>query len=79
MIRHSVDNVPPIIDVRIDTRQSRISVIKACLEVRKHFGASSNSVLRAYCKARTAMRHYRQMLRKDMHPDDAIEIIKNSQ
>jgi len=76
MIRHSVDNVPPIIDVRIDTRQSRLSVIKACLEVGMHFGASRNRVVRAYCKARMAMRHYRQMLRKDMHPADAIENIK---
>ena len=77
MIRHSVDNVPPIIDVRIDTRQGRFSVIKACLEVGMLFGASRIGVLRAYCKASMAMRHYRQMLRKDVHPADAIENIKH--
>jgi predicted nucleotide-binding protein (sugar kinase/HSP70/actin superfamily) len=43
MIRHSVDDIPPIVDVRIDTRQGRLSIIKACLEVGTHFGASRNT------------------------------------
>jgi predicted nucleotide-binding protein (sugar kinase/HSP70/actin superfamily) len=77
MIRHSVDDIPPIVDVRIDTRQGRLSIIKACLEVGTHFGASRNTALRAYCKARLALRRYKLLLRKGMPPIDAMEYIKN--
>lgn len=77
MIRHSLDDIPPILDVRIDTRQGRLSQIKAYLEVGSYFGASRNTVFRAYYKARIVMHRYNLLLRKGLSPIDAMELIKN--
>lgn len=77
MIRHSLDGIPPIIDVRIDARQGRLSKIKAYLEIGSYFGAGRNIVLKAYCKAWIALRRYNRLLRKGLNPLDAMEIIKN--
>ncbi|MFX4260801.1 acyl-CoA dehydratase activase-related protein [Pelotomaculum propionicicum] len=77
MIRHSLDDIPPIIDVRIDTRQGRLSLIKAYLEIGSYFGASRNTVLRAYCLARAALRRYNLLLMKGFSPIEAMELIKN--
>jgi predicted nucleotide-binding protein (sugar kinase/HSP70/actin superfamily) len=77
MVRHSVDDIPPIIDVRIDTRLGRLSLIKAHLEIGSYFGASSGTVLKAYCKARMALYRYNQLLRKGLYPSDAMNYINN--
>lgn len=77
MIRHSVDNVPPIIDVRMDTRQGRFALLKAHLEIGGLFGAGKISVYRAYAKALGALKQYNGLLRKGFMPLEAMELIKN--
>jgi len=78
MIRHSLSNIPPIIDVRMDTRQGRLSLIKTFLELGAFFGASRNSALLAYCKARLVLRRYNALLRKGFTPTEAISLLENS-
>lgn len=75
MIRHSLTNIPPIIDVRMDTRQGRLSLIKAYLEIGAYFGASRNSILLAYYKAKRVLRHYNALLRRGFNPAEAIALI----
>jgi len=77
MIRHSLDGIPPIIDVRIDTRQGRLSQIKAYIEIGSYFGASRKTVLRAYCLARAALRRYHLLMMKGLSPIEAMEQMKN--
>ena len=77
MIRHSVENVPPIIDVRIDTRQSRFAVLKSFLEVGKYFGVEKMTVYRAYWKAKRVFKRYMRLLKKGCNPTEAMEILKN--
>ncbi len=77
MIRHSLSNIPPVIDVRMDTRQGHLSLIKTYLDLGASFGVSRNSVLLAYCKARLVLRHYNTLLRKGFTPVEAISLIEN--
>ncbi|MCL6634546.1 MAG: acyl-CoA dehydratase activase-related protein [Peptococcaceae bacterium] len=72
MIRHSVENVPPIIDVRMDTRQGRLALLKAYQEVGAHFGAGKITACRAYWKARAAFKRYAGLLRRGWHPLEAM-------
>lgn len=77
MIRYSVENVPPIIDVRMDTRQGPLSLLKAYMEIGRHFGAGKTSVLRAYYKAKGTFRRYNGLLRKGLSPVEAMAHLRN--
>ncbi len=77
MIRFSVDNVPPVIDVRMDTRVGRFPLVKAYQEVGAYFGASKISALRAYLKARQVLNHYRALLIKGFTPAEAMARLNN--
>jgi len=77
MIRHSLDGLPPIIDVRIDARQGRLSKLKAFLEIGSYFGVGRNIVLKAYCKAMLVLRRYHRLLRKGLNPLEAMEYMEN--
>ncbi len=75
MIRHSLSNIPPVIDVRMDTRQGYFSLIKAYQELGAIFGVSKKTVLMAYCKARLVLFRYRTLLRKGFTPTEALSLL----
>lgn len=77
MIRHSVENVPPIIDVRMDNRQGRFALLKAYYEIGRHFGADKKTVFRAYWKAGTVFGQYNRLLRKGWSPIEAMAFLHN--
>ncbi len=77
MIRHSLDGLPPIIDVRIDVRQGHLARIKAYLEIGSYFGVGRNIALKAYYKAWVILYRYNQFLRQGLTPLDAMELINN--
>jgi predicted nucleotide-binding protein (sugar kinase/HSP70/actin superfamily) len=76
MIRYSIENVPPIIDVRMDTRQGRLALVKAHLEIGKLFGAPKSLVLRAYMKALVTLYRYNRLLIKGWNPAAAINFME---
>ncbi len=78
MIRHALENVPPIIDVRIDTRQSRFALVNSFVEVGNYLGAGKMSVLRAYFKAMRAFHRYIYFLRKGVNPQEAINYLTSA-
>lgn len=78
MIRHSLENVPPIIDVRIDTRQSRWALMQAYLETGKYFGVGKVVAFKAYCKARKIFSRYTRLLRNGFEPHEAMACLNNS-
>lgn len=77
MIRHSVENLPPIIDVRMDTREGRFSLLKAYFEIGKFFGAEKRAVLMAYLKAKIKFLNYTRLLKKGFNPVEAISLLDN--
>ncbi|MCL6560541.1 MAG: acyl-CoA dehydratase activase-related protein [Firmicutes bacterium] len=77
MIRHSVEDLPPIIDVRMDTRQGRFALLKAYIEVGKYFGAEKMSIYRAYWKAGRTFKRYTSLLRKGWNPLEAMAQLNN--
>jgi predicted nucleotide-binding protein (sugar kinase/HSP70/actin superfamily) len=72
MIRYSIENVPPIIDVRMDSRQGRLAIVKAYLEIGRTLGASRVSALHAYFKAVGVLYRYNRLLRKGWSPVAAM-------
>jgi len=78
MVRYSVENLPPVIDVRIDTREGRFSLFKAYLQIGKLFGAEITKITRAYLKAKSALGRFNRLLRKGWSPAEAISYLYNS-
>ncbi|MGI5941494.1 MAG: acyl-CoA dehydratase activase-related protein [Pelotomaculaceae bacterium] len=77
MIKYSVDNLPPIIDVRMDSRQGRLSLLNAYSEIGRYFGADRITTIRAYLKALGVHYHFRRLLRKGWSPPEAMELLKS--
>ncbi|OPX89229.1 MAG: hypothetical protein A4E53_01593 [Pelotomaculum sp. PtaB.Bin104] len=75
MIKHSVTGLPPVIDVRMDTRQGRFAMLKAYMEIGDIFGASKYSSSHAYRKARGALNRYNKLLRQGWNPPEAISLL----
>jgi predicted nucleotide-binding protein (sugar kinase/HSP70/actin superfamily) len=77
MIRYSIENIPPIIDVRMDTRRGCFAIVKAYLDIGRSLGASKGLVLRAYFKAVGILCRYNRLLRKGWSPADAMGFLEN--
>lgn len=77
MIRYSIDAIPPIIDVRMDTRQGSFALVKAYLSIGKILGAPKSLVIRAYLKAVGVLYRYNRLLRKGLSPEAAMYTLEN--
>ncbi|MCL2337400.1 MAG: acyl-CoA dehydratase activase-related protein [Firmicutes bacterium] len=75
MIRHGLTDMPPLIDVRIDTRDKRFAVFKAFMAVGKTLKKSTPAVLEAYAKARITQMKFYQLLRHGFQPAEAIDMV----
>ena len=77
MIRYSIEKVPPIIDVRMDTRQGRFALLKAYLEIGRILGSPKILVIRAYLKSVGILYRYNRLLRKGWSPVQAMNFLEN--
>ncbi|MCL5046707.1 MAG: acyl-CoA dehydratase activase-related protein [Actinobacteria bacterium] len=72
MVRHSMANLPPIIDVRVDLRKGRTEFFKICYRVSRVFTNSFGKFLRAYLRATAVWRRYQRLLREGFTPPEAF-------
>lgn len=77
MIRHGLPDMPPIMDVRVDSRDSKLAVLRALLAVGEKMKASPPAVLGAYAKARVTQMKFYRLLRNGFQPAEAIDMIFN--
>lgn len=77
MVRYGLENMPPIIDVRIDTRTRRNALFNAFYSAGKLLNAGSIDIFKAYIKARAAQQKFHNILRRGFQPLEAIDIIFN--
>lgn len=75
MIRFGIENMPAVIDVRIDTRKKIIAVFSAFYSVGKLLNKKPGQILKAYFKAKHTHKVYQQYLRMGLQPPEAIDLI----
>lgn len=75
MIKAAVADLPPVIDVTIDARQSRLTLQKAAISVAKDLGHSSLEGLKALRKAVHVHKRYVALQRAGALPDEAIPVL----
>ena len=75
MVRLAMDNLPPIIDVRVDLKQGKDELLNVCSQVGELLGKSEAEIKKAYQKALQVQKRFKQLLYKNMTPDEAIDIL----
>lgn len=76
MIRHGLPDMPPIIDVRVDTRTERRALWKAFQQAGKLLGAGKFHLLQAFNRAQRVQKLYDQMLLSGLQPEEAMQQLK---
>ena len=80
MIRFGMENMPAVIDVRIDTRSKKNALFKAYYSVGKFFNKTPAQIIKAYLKAKHMQKIYQKYLHRGLQPPEAIELLfKNKQ
>ena len=77
MIRYSVANMPPIIDVRIDNRQRSDNLSAAFYKIGATIGKTPQQVSRAVAKAKASQRKFQRLLLGGRQPLEAMDIVLN--
>ncbi len=75
MLRLTIPQLPPIIDVTMDVREGRFALFKSFQQIGKIIGANAAAILKAYAKAQKVAGQYQKALLKGWHPPEAIELV----
>ena len=75
MVKSAIDNLPEIIDNRIELALGRLERFRLCVELGKRFGSSLGQVTKAYWNAVLVNRKYQLLLRRRMTPMEAMEVL----
>ncbi len=75
MIRHGLPDMPPVMDVRIDSRDQRFAVLKAFMALGESLNKSPVSVLKAYTVAWLTQIKFYKLLLKGLQPMEAIDMV----
>lgn len=75
MVRLAMDNLPPIIDVRVDLKQGKDELFNVCSQVGVLLGKSPAEIKKAYQRALLIQKRFKKLLSQNMMPEEAIDIL----
>mgnify|MGYP005834541655 CR=1 FL=1 len=73
MIRHSLKDLPQIIDTEVNMRKSKEGSLASAFKVGRYFTDNSNKIVDAYKKALISYREYRETVKKGVLPSDLLD------
>jgi predicted nucleotide-binding protein (sugar kinase/HSP70/actin superfamily) len=73
MIRHTFTDLPQIIDTEVNLRKSKSNSIKAAIEIGKYFTEDIRTIKKAYRKAMSQHKHFRQKVKNGNLPCEIFE------
>ncbi|QGU00631.1 Activator of (R)-2-hydroxyglutaryl-CoA dehydratase [Candidatus Syntrophocurvum alkaliphilum] len=73
MIRYGIENVPEIIDVRVNLGSAKKQIDKVCYEVGQILGNLPNQILQASKKASVIQKKYEELLHQEFLPEQALD------
>ncbi|HZK18786.1 MAG TPA: acyl-CoA dehydratase activase-related protein [Clostridia bacterium] len=77
MIRHSLENLPEIIDVRLDARDGTAAIFRAYYGLAKRFTSNKYRIVSAYFKAGRALADFNRLMQLGISLPDAMESVLN--
>ena len=75
MVRLAMDNIPPIIDVRVDLKQGKDELLNVCSQVGDLLGKSEAQIKKAYQRSLLVQKRFKKLLSQNMTPEEAINIL----
>ncbi len=78
MVRYSIDQLPPIIDNRLDLRKGRFEFWRFFYRIGKQMNKSKLEIYKAYRAAWKKFKEYKQLLKQDFTPDSAWKILNGA-
>lgn len=75
MVRLCLEDLPPLIDVRVDLKQGKHATDHACQEVGQILGNNSAQIKAAQKKATRTQKKFESLLNKGLYPEQAMEIL----
>ncbi|EOD00563.1 acyl-CoA dehydratase activase-related protein [Caldisalinibacter kiritimatiensis] len=72
MVKNSIEDLPPIIDVEINLRNSKLNLAKAVINAGKYFTSNMFKVYSAYNDALNHYKRYQNLISKGVIPIEAI-------
>ncbi len=76
MVRHSIDNLPSMIDLRLDLRNSNFELWNFFKQIGRKLEKPTRQVLTAYVKSMRVYYKYKSLLEKNVAPELAFKILK---
>ena len=76
MVKHSIKDLPPLIDLRLDLRKGKFELWKFFKRLGEKLGKSTWEVFKAYIKSKKIYYRYQELLEKKASPELAWKIIK---
>ncbi|MDD2510586.1 MAG: acyl-CoA dehydratase activase-related protein [Syntrophomonas sp.] len=76
MLRLAMDDLPEIIDVRVDLKKGKDELWQVFLEIGSKLGNSGEEIKRAFTKAKKVQREYQRLLYQEKLPPEALELIE---
>lgn len=76
MIKHSIKDLPPIIDVEVNLKKSNLNIIKPIAETGKYFNKNIYKTTAAYNRALNHYNNYNKLISKGIVPIEAINLYK---
>lgn len=78
MVKNSIKDLPPIIDIQIDLRKSKANIIKSIVKAGKYFTPNLLKIASSYGKALKYHEKYENLLNQGIIPMDAIKMYNSS-
>ncbi len=78
MVRCSIDDLPPIIDVRVDMRKGKLALIKSFFKIGKLFTNNYFQIYSAYRDSLNKFNEFKALLLENKTPLDALSIIEGN-
>ncbi len=78
MVKNTIKDLPPIIDIEIDLRKSKYNVIKAVIKAGKYFNPNLFKISSAYKKALRYYEEYLKLLNQGIIPIEAIKMYNST-
>lgn len=76
MVRSSIDDLPPIIDIRVDLRKGKLELWRICLRIGEIFTKNRLHIFAAYRGALKTHRKFTALLQEGVIGTDAIDVLE---
>lgn len=78
MIKHGLPGLPPVIDIRMDSRNKRDRIYKAFFKLGNSLGAGLLETSKAYLCALAQNRRFNRLLQLGLQPQEAMAVLEGS-